>query len=194
MAEKMSYSENHVQPFCKEGSMMCLSEIEHIKIFQIWVPQSHWAGDNYHRCWNHTNRGELGKIKLSGFENCVAPLIQSLNLSGHQAPNLNWICWLGPRAPYSRICSLKNVIFKTTLFHGVIRGSFFRDFWCHIADVVWMSSCTKAVKSIKRKREKSDGVEILPSGRYVDFKFKKLEPSRGTPQSPGIGQSRRKSG
>ncbi|MDI1322060.1 MAG: Gfo/Idh/MocA family oxidoreductase [Algoriphagus sp.] len=163
------YSEKPLSYSAREGQLMLASQIEHNKIFQLGT-QIH-AGDNYHRVAEIIQSGELGKIKtVRLWKTGEPPLIQSLTPQA-PPPNLNWDMWLGP-APYSNYAPEKcHFNYRYFLEYS---GGVFQDFWCHIADVVWMSIAPTGLKSITANGEKSEGAGDTPKWIDVDFKFKKL--------------------
>src|SRR5690606_30141 len=99
------------------------------------------------------------------------PIIPTLT---YQAPpsNLDWDMWLGP-APLSDYAPEK-VHFNYRYFMEY-SGGIFQDFWCHIADVVWMSMPPQGLKSIRANGEKSEGMGDTPKWIDVDLKFKNLD-------------------
>ena len=54
-------------------------------------------------------------------------------------------------------------------------GGIFQDFWCHIADVVWMSTPPSQLTRISANGERSEGMGDTPKWIDVDFKFKGLD-------------------
>ena len=86
---------------------------------------------------------------------------------------LDWNMWLGP-APY--------VEYTPVRCHGTYRsffdysGGVFADFWCHIADIMYMSVHPKGLTSIDARGEiPYDGIANTPKWIDVDFKFNGLD-------------------
>lgn len=169
-AGKDVYGEKPLSYSLREGQLMLKAQQESGKIFQLGT-QIH-AGDNYHRVTELVQSGELGKIKtVRLWKTGEPPLIPSLT---YQAPpaNLDWDMWLGP-APMAEYAPEK-CHFNYRYFMEY-SGGIFQDFWCHIADVVWMSMPPQGLKSITANGEKSEGMGDTPKWIDADFKFKNLD-------------------
>ncbi|MFT7271891.1 MAG: hypothetical protein ACI9V1_001414 [Spirosomataceae bacterium] len=169
-AGKDVYGEKPLSFDVVEGQQMLKSQQKHNKIFQLGT-QIH-AGDNYHRVAEIVQSGILGKIStVRLWKTGQPPIIESLT---EQAPpvNLNYDMWLGP-APYSAYAPEKTH-FNYRYFMDY-SGGIFQDFWCHIADVVWMSMNPTGLQSIDAKGKVSSGVGNTPEWINVDYKFKDLD-------------------
>ena len=165
------YGEKPLSYSVKEGQVMQKACSYHNRIFQLGT-QIH-AGDNYHRIAEIVQSGVLGKIhtvrlwKTGGSPGCGWP--------ANEIPpgTLNWDRWLGP-APHTEYTPVKS--------HGSFRyfsdfsGGVFGDFWCHIADILFMSLNPSELSSINSRGEMPyDGIADTPKWIDVDFKFKDLD-------------------
>jgi predicted dehydrogenase len=169
-AGKDVYGEKPLSYSLREGRLMLEAQQQTGRIFQLGT-QIH-AGDNYHRVAEIIKSGELGKIKtVRLWKTGEPPVIPTLT---YQAPpsHLDWDMWLGP-APLSDYAPEK-VHFNYRYFMEY-SGGVFQDFWCHIADVVWMSMPPQGLKSIRANGEESEGMGDTPKWMNVDFKFKNLD-------------------
>ena len=86
---------------------------------------------------------------------------------------LDWNLWLGP-APYAEYTPVR--------CHGTYRhfldysGGVFADFWCHIADIMFMSIHPKGLYSIVSRGERPhDGIADAPAWIETDFEFEDLK-------------------
>ena len=86
---------------------------------------------------------------------------------------LNWDMWLGP-APYQD--------YNRVRCHGSYRyfldfsGGVYADFWCHIADILFMSLHPKGLTSINSMGDRPhDGIADAPRWIDVDYKFDGLD-------------------
>ena len=164
------YGEKPLSYSLQEGQLMEKALLRHKSVFQLGT-QIH-AGDNYHRVTELIQSGILGKIH-------TVRLWKNGGTSGLGFPRnetppatLDWNMWLGP-APY--------VDYTPVRCHGSFRsffdysGGVFADFWCHIADVMFMSLHPTGLSSIDARGEApSDGIADTPKWIDVDFKFKDL--------------------
>ena len=169
-AGKDVYGEKPLSYSLREGQLMLKGQQETGRIFQLGT-QIH-AGDNYHRVAELIQSGELGKIKtIRLWKTGEPPLIPSLS---YQTPpaNLDWDMWLGP-APLADYAPEK-CHFNYRYFMEY-SGGIFQDFWCHIADVVWMSMSPHGLKRITANGERSEGVGDTPKWIDADFKFRNLD-------------------
>jgi predicted dehydrogenase len=183
-AGKDVYGEKPLSYSLREGQLMLDAQKRYDKIFQLGT-QIH-AGDNYHRAVEIIQSGELGKIKKVRLWKTGEPrLIEKLNYQT-PPPYLNWDMWLGP-APFSEYAPEK--CHFTYRYFMEYSGGVFQDFWCHIADVVWMSINPSGLKSIVTRAEVSDGVGDTPKWIEADLKFKKLDLlwTSTVPDVPGAG-------
>ena len=151
-AGKDVYGEKPLSFSVKEGQMMLAAQNKHDRIFQLGT-QIH-AGDNYHRVQEIIQSGAIGKVHTVRLWKTGPPPV--LGPSAYQKPpaNLNWDMWLGP-APYHEY-SPERCHFTYRYFLDY-SGGVFQDFWCHIADVVWMSIAPKKLKKISAKGVAPDG-------------------------------------
>jgi len=164
------YGEKPLSYSLREGQLLLAAQKANNRVFQLGT-QIH-AGDNYHRVTEIVQSGVLGKIKtVRLWKTGEPPLIKKLNYQT-PPPNLNWDMWLGA-APYSEYAPEK-CHFNYRYFMEY-SGGVFQDFWCHIADVVWMSIAPSGLKSVSARGEKSDGVGDTPKRIDVDFKFENLK-------------------
>jgi predicted dehydrogenase len=165
------YGEKPLSYAVKEGQAMKKSLEEKKAVFQLGT-QIH-ATENYHRVAEIIQSGALGKIhtvrlwKTGGSPGLGYPLSET------PPDTLDWDMWLGP-APYEEYTPVR--------CHGSFRhffdysGGVFGDFWCHIADVVFMSISPKGLYSIDTRGERPwDGIADTPRWIEADFKFKDLD-------------------
>ena len=165
------YGEKPLSFSAEEGKVMLRSLKKHNRIFQLG---NHiHAGENYHRVAEIIQSGILGKIntvrlwKTGGTSGLGFPLNET------PPKTLDWDMWLGP-APFSE--------YTPARCHGSFRsffdysGGVFADFWCHIADIMYMSLSPKGLYSIDARGEiPHDGIANTPKWIDVDFKFKDLD-------------------
>ena len=169
-AGKDVYGEKPLSYSLREGQLMLKAQQDTGKIFQLGT-QIH-AGDNYHRVAELIQSGELGKIKtIRLWKDGEPPLIPTLTYQA-PPPNLDWDMWLGP-APLADYAPEK-CHFNYRYFMEY-SGGIFQDFWCHIADVVWMSTPPSQLTRISANGERSEGMGDTPKWIDVDFKFKGLD-------------------
>ncbi|MDD2598926.1 MAG: Gfo/Idh/MocA family oxidoreductase [Kiritimatiellae bacterium] len=177
------YGEKPLSYTLREGQRMEQVMLRNKAVFQLGT-QIH-AGNNYHRVAEIIRSGALGKIgtvrlwKTGG--------TKGLGFPGNETPpaTLDWNMWLGP-APF--------VEYTPVRCHGSFRsffdysGGVFADFWCHIADVMFMALHPTGLTSIDARGEiPSDGIADTPHWIDVDFRFKDLDVHWTTkpPQVPG---------
>ena len=146
------------------------------------------AGENYHRVAEIIQSGVLGNIHTVRLWKTGGT--SGLGFPPNQPPpeTLDWNMWLGP-APYSEYTPVR--------CHGSFRSFFdysgvvFGDFWCHIADILFMSLSPKRLSSIDACGEApEDGIADTPKWIDVDFKFKDLDVfwTTAPPKVPGAGK------
>ncbi|HZH73162.1 MAG TPA: Gfo/Idh/MocA family oxidoreductase [Mariniphaga sp.] len=165
------YGEKPLSYSAYEGRMMFNALKHHKKVFQLGT-QIH-AGENYHRVAEIIQSGALGKInkvrlwKTGGSKGMGFPAYET------PPEHLDWDMWLGP-APYSEYTPVK--------CHGTYRhffdysGGVFADFWCHIADIMFMSVHPTNLTSIDAHGDvPGDGIADTPAWIDVDFKFKDID-------------------
>lgn len=165
------YGEKPLSFSVNEGNVMLESLQKHNRIFQLG--NYIHAGDNYHRVAEIIQSGVLGKIKTVRLWKTGGT--SGLGFPANETPpkTLDWDMWLGP-APY--------VEYTPARCHGSFRsffdysGGVFGDFWCHIADIMYMSLAPKGLYSIDARGESpQDGIADTPKWIDVDFKFKDLD-------------------
>jgi len=154
-----------------EGRAMLKSLEKNNSVFQLGT-QIH-AGDNYHRVTELIQSGKLGKIstvrlwKTGGSQGLGFPLSET------PPDTLDWNMWLGP-APYEEYTAVK--CHRTYRHFLDYSGGVFADFWCHIADIMFMSLHPKGLYSIATRGERPhDGISDTPSWIDADFKFEDLD-------------------
>lgn len=165
------YGEKPLSYTLEEGRAMLKSLKRNNAVFQLGT-QIH-AGDNYHRVTEIIQSGILGKIHTVrlwkeggspglGFPSNITP-----------PSTLDWNTWLGP-APYQDYTPVR--------CHGTYRhfldysGGVFADFWCHIADILFMSLHPQGLSSIEAQGDRPhDGIADAPSWIDARFKFKDLD-------------------
>ncbi len=170
-AGKDVYGEKPLSYSANEGKMMRNALNYHNRIFQLGA-YIH-AGENFHRVAEIIQSGALGKIKTVRLWKTGGTKGLGFPLNETPPENLDWDMWLGP-APYSEYTPVK--------CHGTFRsffdysGGVFADFWCHIADILYMSVHPKNLMTIDARGEiPDDGIANTPKWIDVDFKFKDLD-------------------
>lgn len=170
-AGKDVYGEKPLSYSAREGKLMQDSLNKNKRVFQLGT-QIH-AGDNYHRVAEIIKSGVLGKIKtVRLWKTGKTPVLKH---NGDQEPpsHLNYDMWLGP-APYQPYAP-ERVHFSYRYFLEY-SGGIFQDFWCHIADVVWMSLDPGKLLSVKAKGEKPlEGVADTPEKLNIKYKFSNID-------------------
>jgi len=157
--------------------------VKHSSVFQLGT-QIH-AGENFHRVTEIIQSGKLGRIhtvrlwKTGGSPGLGFPPAED------PPESLDWNMWLGP-APYTEYTPVR--------CHGTYRhfldysGGVFADFWCHIADIMFMSIAPKGLYSIETRGERPyDGIADAPKWIDADFRFRNLDVHWTTipPEAPG---------
>jgi len=170
-AGKDVYGEKPLTYSLAEGRAMLNHLQKNNRIFQLGT-QIH-AGDNFHRVAEIIQSGKLGKIHtVRLWKTGGSP---GLGFPPNETPpeTLDWEMWLGP-APYAEYTPVR--------CHGTYRhffdysGGVFADFWCHIADIMFMSIHPKGLYSIESRGERPyDGISDTPRWIDVDFKFRDLD-------------------
>lgn len=169
-AGKDVYGEKPLSYSLREGQRMEQTQRRTGAVFQLGT-QIH-AGDNYHRVAEIIQSGVLGKIgtvrlwKTGGSRGFGFPANQ------RPPDTLDWNMWLGP-APYAEYTPVR--------CHGTFRyffdysGGVFADFWCHIADILFMSLQPEGLTTIDARGEvPGDGIADTPKWIDADFAFKGL--------------------
>jgi predicted dehydrogenase len=165
------YGEKPLSYTLAEGQAMLKSLNRNQSVFQLGT-QIH-ARENYHRVTEIIQSGYLGKIHtVRLWKNGGSPAL-GFPLPETPPPNLDWNMWLGP-APWSEYIPVR--------CHGSYRyfldysGGVFADFWCHIADILYMSLHPKGLFSIESRGERPyDGIADAPEWIDTDFKFENLD-------------------
>ncbi len=165
------YGEKPLSYSVEEGQAMKKSMEYDNSVFQLGT-QIH-AGENYHRVVEIIQSGILGKIHtVRLWKTGGSP---GLGFPPTEIPpdTLDWDMWLGP-APYEEYTPVR--------CHGSFRhffdysGGVFCDFWCHIADIVYMSLNPQGLYSIDTRGERPfNGIADTPRWIEADFKFKDLD-------------------
>lgn len=165
------YGEKPLSYSVEEGKVMLQSLKRYKRIFQLGT-QIH-AGDNYHRVSEIIQSGILGKIHtVRLWKKGGSP---GLGFPKNEEPpkTLDWNMWLGP-APYSEYTPVR--CHRSFRYFSDYSGGVFADFWCHIADIMYMSLYPKGLYSIDARGElPADGIADTPKWIDVDFKFKDLD-------------------
>jgi predicted dehydrogenase len=165
------YGEKPLSYSVKEGQVMKKHLDENQAVFQLGT-QIH-AGENYHRVAEIVQSGYLGKIHtVRLWKTGGSP---GLGFPAPQTPpgTLDWVMWTGP-APLAEYTPVR--------CHGTFRyffdysGGVFGDFWCHIADIVYMSIHPGGLYSIDTRGDRPwDGIADTPRWIEADFKFRDLD-------------------
>jgi predicted dehydrogenase len=145
---------------------MLAAQKKYKSIFQLGT-QIH-ATDNYHRVAEIIQSGILGDIHtVRLWKTGGSPEIKMTK--GQAVPStLNWDMWQGPapeRAYFPERCHF------TYRYFLDYSGGNFADFWCHIADVVYMSLRPKGLRSISARGEKAKGLSDTPGWIDIDYEF-----------------------
>lgn len=182
-AGKDVYGEKPLSYTVKEGEMMLAAKEKNSRIFQLGT-QIH-AGDNYHRVAEIIQSGAIGDIQKVDLWKTGKPPV--FNKASYQVvpENLNWDFWQGPapeRKYHPERCHF-NYRYFSDYSHGV-----FQDFWCHIADVVWMSSPPGDLKNVSARGKVSEGIGDTPESIEIDYNFEKfpIHWSSEAPNLPGV--------
>lgn len=165
------YGEKPLSYAAREGQVMLKSMEENEAVFQLGT-QIH-ATENYHRVAEIIQSGSLGNIhtvrlwKTGGSPGLGFPPAET------PPETLDWEMWLGP-APFEEYTPVR--------CHGTFRyffdysGGVFGDFWCHIADIVYMSLHPQGLYSIDTRGERPwNGIADTPRWIEADFRFKDLD-------------------
>jgi len=165
------YGEKPLSYSLAEGQAMLKSLEKHNSVFQLGT-QIH-AGENYHRVTEIIQSGYLGKIHtVRLWKTGGSP---GLGFPKPEIPpdTLDWDMWLGP-APYEEYTPVRcHFTYRYFLDYS---GGVFGDFWCHIADIMFMSLHPKGLYSIESRGERPyDGIADAPKWIDVDIKFDGLD-------------------
>ena len=168
-AGKDVYGEKPLSYDVREGQKMLTAQKKNGSIFQLGT-QIH-AGDNYHRVVEIIQSGMLGDIHtVRLWKSGSAPEIKMAKAQAVPS-TLNWDMWQGPapkREYFSERCHFNYRYFLD------YSGGMFADFWCHIADVVYMSLQPKGLRSISARGEEAKGPSDTPDWIDIDYEFDKL--------------------
>ncbi len=177
------YGEKPLSYTLREGQRMERAMLSNKAIFQLGT-QIH-AGENYHRVAEIIQSGALGRVhtvrlwKQGGTKGLGFP-------PDEQPPsNLDWNMWLGP-APYVNYTPVR--CHRSFRYFFDYSGGVFGDFWCHIADILFMALNPVGLSRINARGDiPSDGIADTPKWIDVDFKFKNLDVfwTTAPPQFPG---------
>ncbi len=165
------YGEKPLTYTLEEGQVMLKSLQRNNSVFQLGT-QIH-AGENYHRVTEIIQSGKLGKIhtvrlwKSGGSPGLGYPLNET------PPETLDWNMWLGP-APYAEYTPVK--CHRSYRYFLDYSGGVFADFWCHIADILFMSLHPRGLKSVETRGDRPhDGIADAPRWIEADFKFEDLD-------------------
>ncbi len=165
------YGEKPLCLFKKEGDVMKNAGDRYGSVFQLGT-QIHQE-ENYHRVAEIIQSGILGKIHtVRLWKTGGSP---SLGFPPNEKPpgTLDWDMWLGP-APWSDYTPVR--CHRTYRHFFDYSGGVFADFWCHIADIMYMSIYPEELISIDARGEiPKDGIADTPQWIDVDFRYKDLD-------------------
>jgi predicted dehydrogenase len=177
------YGEKPLSYNISEGKAMLKSLEKNNSVFELGTQAR--IGDNYPRVTEIIQSGKLGKIHtVRLWKGGGSP---GLGFPPNMIPpeTLDWDMWLGP-APYEEYTRVR--------CHGSYRyfldysGGVYADFWCHIADVLFMSLHPTGLSSIESRGDRPhDGIADAPKWIDVDYKFDGLDVYWSTkpPDVPG---------
>ena len=170
-AGKDVYGEKPLSFSLREGQRMEQTMRRTQAVFQLGT-QIH-AGDNYHRVAEIIRSGALGKISTVRLWKTGGTHGLGFPPSSKPPATLDWNLWLGP-APYAEYTPVR--------CHGTFRsffdysGGVFADFWCHIADVLFLALDPTGLTTIDARGEvPADGIADTPKWIDVDFRFAGLD-------------------
>jgi len=186
-AGKDVYGEKPLSYDVREGQKMLAAQQKHNNIFQLGT-QIH-AGDNYHRVAEIIKSGVLGNIHtVRLWKTGGGPDLKMTN--GQSVPNtLNWDMWQGPAPERDYFPERCHFTYRYFLDYS---GGVFADFWCHIADVVYMSLQPKGLRSISARGEEAKGLSDTPGWIDIDYKFDNLN-LHWTTEPPNVPGAKGKS-
>ena len=167
-AGKDVYGEKPLSYDVHEGQKMLAAQQKYNRIFQLGT-QIH-AGDNYHRVAEIVKSGILGKIKtVRLWKTGGSP---ELSMTKASVPGtLNWDMWQGPAPEREYFPERCHFSYRYFLDYS---GGNFADFWCHIADVVYMSLDPQGLRSVSARGEEAKGISDTPGWIDIDYKFDNL--------------------
>jgi len=144
-AGKDVYGEKPLSYDVLEGKKMLAAQKKHNRIFQLGT-QIH-AGENYHRVVEIIQSGILGDIHTVRL--WKSGQVPELKMTKASVPStLNWDMWQGPAPEREYFPERCHFNYRYFLDYS---GGIFADFWCHIADVVYMSLKPKGLRSISAR-------------------------------------------
>lgn len=188
-AGKDVYGEKPLSYSVKEGQMMLAAQKKYGKIFQLGT-QIH-AGENYHRVAEIIQSGAIGKVKTVRIWKTGLPPVLPSPIYQTPPANLNYDMWLGP-APYHEY-SPERVHFTYRYFLDY-SGGVFQDFWCHIADIVWLSINPQKLRKVSANGQRPEGEADAPKSINIQYDFEDLklywtseQPKEAGPTQRGIG-------
>jgi predicted dehydrogenase len=139
-------------------------------VFQLGT-QIH-AGENYHRVAEIIQSGKLGSIHTVRLWKTGGSPGMGFPKTTIPPDTLDWNMWLGP-APYEEYTPER--CHRTYRYFLDYSGGVFADFWCHIADILFMSVNPGGLTDIESRGDRPhDGIADAPLWIDVDFKFKDL--------------------
>ena len=165
------YGEKPLSYTLREGQLMEQAMLRNKSVFQLGT-QIH-AGNNYHRVAEIIRSGALGKISTVRLWKTGGT--SGLGFPRNETPpaTLDWNMWLGP-APYAEYTPVRCHFSYRSFFD--YSGGVFADFWCHIADVLFMSLQPTGLTTVDARGEvPSDGIADTPKWVDVDFRFAGLD-------------------
>jgi len=160
-AGKDVYGEKPLSYTVEEGQAMVKSLKKNNSVFQLGT-QIH-ATDNYHRVAEIIQSGALGKINtVRLWKTGGSP---GLGFPPNETPpeTLDWNMWLGP-APYQEYTPVR--CHRSYRYFLDYSGGVFGDFWCHIADIMFMSIHPKGLYSVESKGDRHGNEKI---GKQAHF-------------------------
>jgi predicted dehydrogenase len=165
-AGKDVYGEKPLSYDVREGQKMLAAQKKHNSIFQLGT-QIH-AGDNYHRVAEIVQSGVLGDIHtVRLWKKGGSPELKMTK--GQSVPRtLNWDMWQGPAPERDYFPERCHFSYRYFLDYS---GGNFADFWCHIADVVYMSLSPKGLRSVSARGEEAKGISDTPGWIDIDYEF-----------------------
>lgn len=168
-AGKHVYGEKPLSYTLQEGRMMLEAQKKYGKTFQLGT-QIH-AGDNYHRVAELLQAGVIGKVKkVKLWKPGGSPIFEKLTIQKPPA-HFDYDMWLGP-APWQEYVPEKTHF--TYRYFIEFSGGVFQDFWCHIADIVWMSLKPHGLKTIKAEGGLGKGLSTTPDWINIKYQFENL--------------------
>lgn len=168
-AGKDVYGEKPLSYDVREGQKMLAAQQQNKGIFQLGT-QIH-AGDNYHRVVEIIQSGMLGDIHtVRLWKSGDSPDLKKTKVQAIPS-TLNWDMWQGPAPEREYFPDRCHFNYRYFLDYS---GGMFADFWCHIADVVYMSLQPKGLRSISARGEENKGISDTPSWIDIDYKYDNL--------------------